>query len=121
MRRPLAYITAAWSNNEFRNLDIAASYCREAYEVGFFPICPILFMPLFIDSEIPQEYQSSLDMSRELLRRARVLVVCGDNIDETVKNDIATAARFGITATTLDSILTVMAHCPVKPDDREDR
>ena len=36
-----------------------------------------------------------------------MLVVCGHGIDETVKNDIATAERLRITATTLDGILTV--------------
>ena len=41
------------------------------------------------------------------LRRSHVLVVCGHGIDETVKNDIATAERLRITATTLDGILTV--------------
>ena len=41
------------------------------------------------------------------VRRARVLVVCGGKVDETVKNDIATAERLRITATTLDGILTV--------------
>ena len=34
-------------------------------------------------------------------------VVCGQRVDETVKNDIATAERLHITATTLDGILTV--------------
>ena len=37
----------------------------------------------------------------------RVLVVCGDLIDENVKNDIAIAQRLNITATTLEGILTV--------------
>jgi len=46
-------------------------------------------------------------MSRDLLRRSHVLVVCGNAVDEDVKNDIAIAARLGITATTLDGILTV--------------
>lgn len=41
------------------------------------------------------------------LRRARVLVVCGSIVDESVKNDIAVAERLRITATTLDGILTV--------------
>jgi hypothetical protein len=36
-----------------------------------------------------------------------LLVVCGGKVDETVKNDIATAERLRITATTLDGILTV--------------
>ena len=46
-------------------------------------------------------------MARDYLRRSHVLVVCGHGIDETVKNDIATAERLRITATTLDGILTV--------------
>ena len=46
-------------------------------------------------------------MSRELLRRCRVLVVCGHVVTEEMKNDIAVAQRLGITATTLDGILSV--------------
>ena len=42
-----------------------------------------------------------------MLRRAHVLVVCGDGMTEDVKNDIAVAGRLNITATTLDGILTV--------------
>jgi hypothetical protein len=42
-----------------------------------------------------------------MLRRSRVLIVCGDAIDENVKNDIAIAERLRITATTLEGILTV--------------
>ena len=37
----------------------------------------------------------------------RVLIVCGDEVDEAVKNDIAVAQRLGITATTLDGILKI--------------
>ena len=33
--------------------------------------------------------------------------VCGHGTDEAVKNDIAVAQRLGITATTLDGILTI--------------
>lgn len=46
-------------------------------------------------------------MARDLLRRSHVLIVCGDEVDETVKNDIAVAQRLGITATTLDGILKI--------------
>ena len=46
-------------------------------------------------------------MRRDMLRRARVLVVCGGTVDEDVKNDIAVAQRLNITATTLDGIVTV--------------
>ena len=107
MKRPLAYITAAWGDCEFANTENAAKYCRAVYEAGFSPICPILFMPLFLNSEIPAEHKNSIDMSRELLRRSRVLVVCGKGINEDVKSDIAVVQRLNIMATTLDGILAV--------------
>ena len=79
MKRPLAYITAPWSENEFENTENAAKYCRAVYDAGFSPVCPALFLPLFLRDEIPQEH----------------------------KDGIAVAERLRITATTLDGILTV--------------
>ena len=107
MRRPFAYITAAWSDNEYQNTEEAAKYCRTVYDAGFTPICPLLFLPMFLNDAIPQEHKDGIDMGRDFLRRSHVLVVCGHSTDETVKNDIATAERLRITATTLDGILTV--------------
>jgi len=107
MKRPLAYITAASSGDESKDTEQAVWYCRKAYEAGFLPVCPTLFLPLFLNDAIPEEHKNKVDMGRDLLRRARVLVVCGRGISEEVKNDIAIAARLGITATTLEGILTV--------------
>ena len=107
MKRPLAYITAPWSNSQYENAENAAAYCRQVYDAGYSPICPVLFLPTFLKDEIPQEHKDGLDMARDYLRRSHVLVVCGHGIDETVKNDIATAERLRITATTLDGILAV--------------
>ena len=67
----------------------------------------VKMVPLFLKDSIPQEHKDGIDMARDYLRRARVLVVCGGKVDETVKNDIATAERLRITATTLDGILPV--------------
>ena len=44
MKRPLAYITAPWGENEFENTENAAKYCRAVYDAGFSPICPMLFL-----------------------------------------------------------------------------
>ena len=104
MKLPLAYITAPWSENEFENTENAVKYCRAVYDAGFSPVCPALFLPLFLRDEIPQEHKDGIDMAREHLRRARVLVVCGSTVDESVKNDIAVAERLRITATTLDGM-----------------
>lgn len=40
MKRPLAYITAAWLGGDSENAELAAQYCRTVYEAGFSPICP---------------------------------------------------------------------------------
>ena len=77
MKRPLAYITAHWGDNEFENTENAAKYCRLVYEAGFSPVCPLLFLPLFLKDSIPQEHKDGIDMARDYLRRASVLVVCG--------------------------------------------
>lgn len=107
MKRPLAYLTAAWSGDLEADKARAVRYCRLIYETGFSPICPTLYLPLFLNDDVPEEHQSSLDMSRDLLRRSHVLVVCEYAGNEQVKNDIALAHRLNITATTLGGILTV--------------
>lgn len=112
----MAYITAAWSGDYYIDTDKAADYCREVYEAGFSPICPLLYLPLFLNDEIPEEHKSGIDIGRDLLHRSHVLVVCGDGVNEDVKNDIAVAQRLNITATTLDGILTVKGQGRPKED-----
>ena len=107
LKRPLAYITAAWSGDPCEATEQAAKYCRAVYEAGFSPICPTLYQPLFLNDAVPEEHKSGIDMGRDLLRRSHVLVVCGSISTESMKNDVAVAQRLGITATTLDGILTV--------------
>ena len=107
MKRPLAYITAAWLGGDSENAELAAQYCRTVYKAGFSPICPPLYLPLFLNDAVPEEHKSGIDMSRDLLRRSHVLVVCGHSMTEAMKNDIAVAQRLGITATTLEGILSV--------------
>lgn len=119
MKRPLAYITAHWGDNEFENTENAAKYCRLVYEAGFSPVCPLLFLPLFLKDSIPQEHKDGIDMARDYLRRASVLVVCGGTVDEAMKNDIAVAERLRITATTLDGILTVKARAARKEAEND--
>lgn len=107
MKRPLAYISTPWEGSAVENTEQAMQYCRIVYEAGYAPICPVLFLPLFLHDSIPQEHKDGIDMGRDLLRRSRVLVVCGELVTEAMKNDIAIAQRMGITATTLAGILTV--------------
>ena len=49
MKRPLAYLTAAWSGEPDIDMELAAHYCRLTYEAGFSPICPLLYLPIHPD------------------------------------------------------------------------
>ena len=75
MKRPLAYITAAWLSGDSENAEQAARYCRAVYEAGFSPICPPLYLPLFLNDAVPEEHKSGIDMGRDLLRRSHVLAL----------------------------------------------
>lgn len=107
MVRPLAYITAAWSSDDYAAKEMAARYCRQVYDAGYSPICPRLMYMSFLRDEIPQEHKDRAEMAAELLRRSRILVVCGTATNEQVKDDIALVKKLRIAATTLDGIMTV--------------
>ena len=87
MKRPLAYLTAAWSGEPDVDMELAAHYCRLTYEAGFSPICPLLYLPLFLNDSVPEEHKTGIDMRRDMLRRSHTLIVCGSVVDEDVKND----------------------------------
>ena len=110
MKRSLAYLTAAWSGEPDIDMELAARYCRLAYEVGFFLICPLLYLPLLLNDRGPEEHRAGIDMRRDMLRRSHTLIVCGGAVDEDVKNDIVVAGRLDITASTLDGVLAVKGH-----------
>ena len=109
MKRPLAYITAAWTGYREADIQQAAQYCRAVYEAGFSPVCPLLYLHLFLNDDIPEEHKSGIDISRDMLRRAHV--------NEDVKNDIAVAGRLNITATTLEGIIAVKQQGRTQPRD----
>ena len=67
MKRPLAYLTAAWSGEPEVDMELAAHYCRLAYEAGFSPICPLLYLPLFLNDSVPEEHKAGIDMRRDML------------------------------------------------------
>jgi hypothetical protein len=52
MKRPMAYITAAWKGGK-SDKEQASKYCRAVYEAGFSPVCTTLYLPLFLNDGIP--------------------------------------------------------------------
>ena len=53
------------------------------------------------------EFKDYIDMSEDMLRRSRILVVCGTAVDETVLTDIAIVNRFHVASSTMRGVLTV--------------
>ena len=60
MKRPLAYVTAAWCGSDHENAKLAAQYCRTVYESGFSPICPTLYQPLFLNDAVQMCIRDSI-------------------------------------------------------------
>ena len=105
MSRPLAYITADfnyWEENRFKK---AREFCRDLYDAGYSPICPYLFHRGLLDLDDSEEYQEGRRMANELLRRSRILVVCGIGKSAEVREDIARAKRLQMPITTYSGIL----------------
>lgn len=60
MKRPLAYVTAAWRGDACEVTEQAAKYCRIVYDAGYSPICPMLYLPLFLNDVVPEEHKAVL-------------------------------------------------------------
>lgn len=60
MKRPLAYITAAWYGGDSENAELAAQYCRAVYEAGFSPICPLCICPCSSMMQYPRNIKAAL-------------------------------------------------------------
>lgn len=102
---PRAYVTAAWSKNRVDAEDEAKKYCSELVKVGYLPLCPILAFSGIISDDDPDGDKKRREMSEDLLKRARFLVICGGKMNEDVKEDISIAKRAKVIPTTLEGIL----------------
>lgn len=102
---PRAYVTAAWSKNPIEAMDQARKYCRELVTAGYLPLCPILAFSGIISEDDPDGEKKRREMSEDLLKRARFLVVCGDVMNDDVKEDISIAKHSKVIPTTLSGVL----------------
>lgn len=64
----------------------------------------------FLSDNVPEQREARRAMSLELLRRCRVLVVCGDEITEEMEAEVLFAKRLRIVSTTLSGIQTIAQH-----------
>ncbi len=98
---PRAYVTAAWSKNPVEAVDEARKYCRELVTAGYLPLCPVLAFNGIIKEDDPDAQKKRREMSEDLLKRARFLVVCGKTMSDSVREDISIAKKSKVIPTTL--------------------
>lgn len=102
---PRAYVTAAWSKNRVEAEDEARKYCAELVKAGYLPLCPILAFSGIISEKDPDGDKKRREMSEDLLKRASFLVICGNVMNEDVKENISIAKHAKVIPTTLEGIL----------------
>ena len=100
-----AYVSAAWSKNKNVAEEEAKRYCRILVDNGYCPICPVLAFSGIFDEEDPGAHKFQREMSEDLLKRARFLVVCGDRMNEEVQDDISIAKKAKLIITSLEGIV----------------
>lgn len=89
MERPFAYVCSPFRGDVKNNTRRAQEYCRQVYEAGYIPLAPHLLFPQFLDDNDPAQRQAGIDMGLDLLTKCNLLVVCGADITEGIKQLMA--------------------------------
>ena len=97
MEKAFAYICAAQDAAP----RLLRRYCHKVYELGYVPICPKLSLPQYLSEDVPEEQRAMSQISQQLLRRCRMLVVCGGEIKA------GAAEKLKLICTTLDGLAKI--------------
>ena len=89
--RPVIYVCCAYASDPAGNTEKAKRYCRYAVDQGCIPICPILYLPLFMDDE--KERELALFMDLVLLTKCAEVWVFGSRITDGMAAEISKAEK----------------------------
>ena len=105
MEQALAYVCCSAEESRVK----VQKYCRKIYELGYVPICPRFVFSPFLEESDAEDMQGYGRMSHILLRRCRMVVVCGKEVTGTMNTEISMADRLHIICTTLDGLVQIKA------------
>ena len=103
MEQALAYVCCPADDTKVK----IQKYCRKIYELGYVPICPQYSFVPFLNADVAEEQQDLTKMSHLVLKRCRMVVVCGKEISGTMHAEISMADRLHIICTTLDGLIKI--------------
>lgn len=75
---------------------LARVYCRIAWDKGYFPIAPQLYLPLFLDNENTSENRNVAKLSLKALEQCAEVWVFGEVKTAKMRNEIERAAELNI-------------------------
>ena len=103
MEKAFAYICAS----EETAPRLLKRYCRKVYELGYVPICPKLSDTQYLQMENADEKRNYHSIARQKLGRCRMLVVCGNEISNSMSAEIGAAEKHNLICTTLDGLAKI--------------
>lgn len=103
MEQALAYVCCPPEEGRAK----VQKYCRKIYEMGYVPMCPQFSFAPFLDEGDAEDMQAFTRMSHLVLRRCRMVVVCGREVTGTMNAEISMADRLHIICTTLDGLIKI--------------
>lgn len=103
MEQALAYVCCSPEESRAK----VQKYCRKIYEMGYVPLCPQFGFSPFLEEREAEDQQAFGRMSHLLLRRCRMVVVCGREVTATMHTEISMADRLHIICTTLEGLLKI--------------
>ena len=103
MEQALAYVCCPADENRTK----LQKYCRKIYELGYVPVCPQFTFSPFLDESVAEDSQDKAKMSHLVLKRCRMVVVCGQEVTGAMNAEISMADRLHIICTTLDGLIKI--------------
>ena len=114
MEQALAYVCCSAEEGKTK----VQRYCRKIYELGYVPICPQYSFSPFLDDGDAEDMQAMRRMSHQILRRCRMVVVCGKETTGTMNTEISMADRLHIICTTLDGLSKIKGKRVIQRNNR---
>ena len=95
----LVYICSPFRDDDklkqYANARAAQHYCRDAYEKNCIPVAPHLYLPQFLDDDIPEERDLALRIGLRLINYCSEVWVHGDRISDGMRGEIEYASSTG--------------------------
>ena len=108
MEQALAYVCCPADESRAK----VQKYCRKIYELGYVPICPQYAFAPFLDDGVAEEQQDKTKMSHLILKRCRMVVVCGKEVSGTMNSEIDVYKRqLPISRIILKNCQSAHIHC----------